>query len=61
MGYQYEEIAELAANNTLVIADCMHRDRFSKLRNHATVVDNNAFTDEQKAADQCVHLLSNAA
>ena len=35
-----------------VIADCMHRDRFSKLRNHATVVDNNAFTDEQKAADR---------
>ena len=35
-----------------VIADCIHRDRFSKLRNHATVVDNNAFTDKQKAADR---------
>ena len=35
-----------------VIADCMPRDRFFKLRNHFTVVDNNLFTDEAKAADR---------
>ena len=35
-----------------VIADCRHRDRFSKLRNHVIAVDISAFIDEQKAADR---------
>ena len=34
------------------VADCMQRDRFSKLRNHFTVVDNNLFSDDAKAADR---------
>ena len=34
------------------IADCMQRDRFSKLRNHFTVVDNNVFSEDDKSADR---------
>ncbi|KAI0208408.1 hypothetical protein LSAT2_030110 [Lamellibrachia satsuma] len=35
-----------------VIANCMPRDRYSKLRNHFTVVDNLDVTNEQMAADR---------
>ena len=34
------------------IADCMQRDRFSKLRNHFTVVDNNVFSEDDKSAER---------
>ena len=34
------------------IANCMTRNRFFKLRNHLTVVDNNSVSDDDKAADR---------